>query len=289
MDSELNRHNTTRKSLSEKQNKDNISANSPTDYNFLENLKNKRVLITGASKGLGVVCAQALASYGASLALIARSSEKLIKAKDSFKNPEKHICIPADLTDLDQLHESVKQSKEFLKDIDIVLHVVGGGLGLRDPLLSFNDLSKLFMLNLGIAAEINRIVCPDMIKKKKGNLVHVCSIASGEATGSVGYNTVKTALAGYVRTLGREMAGNGIVVTGLLPGGFYAPENSWRRLESKDPSVVSKFISERLPRKFMGKAEEIVPLVLFLCSDSASMMGGCLVPIDAGESRSYVI
>ena len=127
-----------------------------------------------------------------------------------------------------------------------------------------------------------------MVKRKKGNLVHVGSIASVEATGSVGYNTVKAALAGYVRTLGRELAGAGVVVTGILPGGFYAPENSWVRLKANKPDVVDNFIETKLPRKFLGKAEEIVPLISFLCSDAASMMGGCLVPIDAGEGMSFV-
>jgi len=52
--------------------------------------------------------------------------------------------------------------------------------------------------------------------------------------------------------------------------------------------VVKKFIDERLPRRFMGEATELVPMILLLCSDSASMMGGCLIPIDAGEGRSYI-
>ena len=126
-----------------------------------------------------------------------------------------------------------------------------------------------------------------MIQLKSGNLVHVCSIASSEATGSVGYNTVKAALAAYVRTLGRELAGSGIVATGILPGGFYAPGNSWERLEEKTPAVVKQFIEERLPRGFLAKGEELIPMIRLLCSDDASMMAGCLVPIDAGEGIAY--
>ena len=93
-------------------------------------------------------------------------------------------------------------------------------------------------------------------------------------------------MAAYVRSLGREIAGSGIIATGILPGGFYAPENSWERLEAGKPEVVKKFIKERLPRGFLGRAEELVPRILLLCSDAASMMGGCLVPIDAGEGKA---
>ncbi len=116
---------------------------------------------------------------------------------------------------------AAKKAKEFLGKIDVVLHVVGGGLGLRDPLLKSEDFIKLFKLNVTAASEINRIVLPEMIKRKKGNLVHVGSIASSEATGSVGYNSVKSAVAAYVRSLGREVAGSGVVVTGVGIGGRF--------------------------------------------------------------------
>lgn len=253
------------------------------------NLNNKKIIITGASRGLGSVCAKALAEEGTCLVLMARSEKELEKIRDSCKNPKEHLSIAVDLTDMGKLHTAIRRAKEFLGEIDVVLHIVGGGLGLRDPLLNSDDLVKLFILNVGVAAEINRLVLPEMMKRKSGNLVHVASIASSETTASVGYNTVKAALAAYVRSLGREIASAGVVATGILPGGFYAPGNSWERLKAKKPEVVKKFIKERLPRGFLGKAEEIVPMILLLCSDVVSMMGGCLVPIDAGEGRTYII
>lgn len=254
---------------------------------FPFSLKDKRILITGASKGLGAVCAPALAGQGASLVLMARSAEGLEEVRRTCENPLKHLSIALDLTNVKEIHLGIEKAIKFLGRLDAVLHVVGGGLGLRDPLLPFGDLIKLFTLNVAVAAEINRIVLPKMIKRGSGNLVHVASIASIEATGSVGYNTAKAGLAAYVRSLGRELSSCGVVVTGILPGGFYAPGNSWERLKAKNPEAVKNFIKERLPRGFLGKAEELIPLIMLLCSDAASMMGGCLVPIDAGEGRAY--
>lgn len=252
------------------------------------NLENKKILITGASKGLGSICAKALADYNVSLVLMARTGKKLDEVRMSCKNPDKHLSLPLDLTNKKELNEGLIKAREFLGKIDVVLHVVGGGLGLKDPLLGSEDLLKLFTLNVGVAAEINRILLLEMMTRKSGNIVHVASIASSEATGSVGYNTVKAALAAYVRSLGREIAGSGVVVTGILPGGFYAPGNSWERHKAEKPEVVDKFVKERLPRGFLGKAEELIPIILLLCSDAASMMGGCLVPVDAGEGLSYL-
>ena len=251
-------------------------------------LKGRSILITGASKGLGAVCARALSECGARMALMARTKEKLEEVRACCAESQSHVTIAADLTDPVACLEAVVQAQRFLGDIDVVLHAAGGGLGLHDPLLAGEDLWTLFRLNVGIAAQINRIVCPAMKTRRRGNLVHVCSIASSEATGSVGYNTVKAALAGYVRTLGRQMAASGVIVTGILPGGFYAPGNSFARMKERDPAGYKDFIEKRLPRQAIGQAEELVPMVLLLCSDQASMMGGCLVPIDAGEGRAYL-
>jgi 3-oxoacyl-[acyl-carrier protein] reductase len=251
------------------------------------NFKDKRILVTGASKGLGWVCANVLADLDARLVCSGRNTGSLEKLKESFPNPDKHLVFAGDLMDPKVISELISKSEAFLGGIDIVLHVLGGGYGFRDPLLTWEQLDTLHKVNIGIAAEINRWIVPGMIEQKSGYLVHVGSIASGEATGSVGYNTVKASLAGYVRSLGRELASSGVVVTGLLPGAFYAPGNSWRRLEENKPEVVKKFIQENLPRNKIAEAEEVVPLVLFLASEAASMMSGSCVPIDAGEGKAY--
>lgn len=244
--------------------------------------------MTGASRGLGSVCARALAEEGAHLALFARSAGALEQVRKSCHDPASHRCFPLDLLETPAIQREVEEAAAFLGGVDVVLHAAGGGLGLRDPLLCHDDFLKLFRLNVLAAAEINRLVLPGMRERGRGNLVHVGSIASSEAVASVGYNTVKAALAAYVRSLGREVAGSGVVVTGVLPGGFRAPGNSWERLGAEKPEVVARFVQERLPRSRLGDAGELVPWILMLCSDAASMMGGCLIPVDAGEGLAYL-
>ncbi len=251
-------------------------------------LQGRTILITGASRGLGSVCARAFAEQGARLVLMARSKEALEQVRASCSHAADHLALAVDLTDGPALEKAVQEAMAFLGRIDTVLHVAGGGLGLRDPLIGSGDLVKLFSLNVVAAAEVNRLVAPSMMERGSGHLVHVGSVASTEAVASVGYNAVKAALAAYVRGLGNHLAAHGVVVTGILPGGFSAPGNSWQRLTANKPDVVDRFIAERLPRGRLADAEELVPLIAFLCSDAASMMGGCLVPIDAGEGKTYV-
>lgn len=249
--------------------------------------RGKRMLVTGGSRGLGQSCAEAFAKQGAHVLLTGRSADRLASLRASFGCPEDHQVFTGDLTRPEVIDQLIDAARAF-GEIDIILHVMGGGLGLRDPLVTWDDFATLFHTNLAAAAEINRRLIPRMIERHTGNIVHVGSIASTEAVGSVGYNTIKAALAAYTRSLGRTLAPTGVIVTGILPGGFWAPDNGMARLQRRDPQVLEQWIAEREPRKRLGQPEEILPLMMFLASRKATMMAGCCVPIDAGEGLTYV-
>lgn len=222
-------------------------------------MNRRSVLVTGASRGLGLVVADALDSD---------YEVQRFSSKDfDFRRPQDWNCV--------------------VPRCNIVIHCAGGGLGLRGPLIPAEAMHDLFMVNLGGALEINRMLLPYMQADGWGRIVHILSIASGEALGSVGYNTVKAALAGYVRSAGREFARDGVVVVGVAPGAFIAPENAMARLQGNAPDAYKDFLNNRLPRGVMGRAEELLPLIRLLISDDASMMAGTIIPVDAGEGRYY--
>ena len=259
------------------------------DLNLEKEFLGKRIIVTGASRGLGSIACEALAKRGAKIAMLSRSKKEMDNLKNRLKNPSSHISIKVDLLENNAIKLAIKKAKKFLKQIDIVLHVAGGGFGLKEELIKDKDLKMLLQINIGAAAEINRLVVRSKTKRQFLKLVHVGSIASNEAVGSVGYNVAKSALAAYVRSLGRELYKNKVIVTGILPGGFIAPGNAMERLRKKNIKDYKKFIKNRLPRSLMGSANEVLPMLLFLCSKHSSMMGGCLVPIDAGEGKSYQV
>ena len=135
--------------------------------NFNNFFKEKKILITGASKGLGWVCAKTFESWGSKLVITGRSLDKLIKLQNSFTKPNEHLAFSADLLNLSEIHSLVDRSNEFLGEVNIIIHTAGGGYGFRDPLLSWEQFEKLHRINLGSAAEINRLIIPHMLKKKK--------------------------------------------------------------------------------------------------------------------------
>ena len=259
------------------------------DLNLEKEFFGKRVIVTGASRGLGAVACEALAQRGAKIAMLSRSKKEMNNLKSRLKNPSNHISIKVDLLKNNGIKLAIKKAKKFLKQIDIVLHIVGGGFGLKETLINNEDLKTLLQVNLGAAAEINRLIVSSKTKNQSLKLVHVGSIASNEAVASIGYNVAKSALSTYVKSLGRELYKNKVVVTGILPGGFIAPGNAMERLKKKNLKGYKKFIKTRLPRGIMADVNEILPMLLFLCSKHSSMMGGCLVPMDAGEGKAYQI
>jgi len=248
----------------------------------------KKVLITGASKGLGWIAAVAFAEAGAGLCVTARSGDKLDELTAAMPNPEKHVACPGDLTDKSSVAAIAETVNRDFGVPDIIIHCAGGGFGMRDPLPDWDHFQTLMRGNLTGAAEINRLLIPNMQKADGGYVVHICSTTSAAAIGSVGYNTVKAGLAAYVRSLGNELAAGNVIVTGILPGAFTAPENCWARMVDRgDAAVMDAFIAEKLPRGHMAEAGEILPLLFLLTGPGASMMAGSCVPIDAGESRAY--
>lgn len=247
----------------------------------------KRVLITGASRGLGAVAAVGFAERGARVIVCGRSADKLAELTARLPDPERHAFFAADLLDPAQTAALAAFALQRSGGVDVVLHALGGGYGFRDPLLSWDQFLTLHKVNVAAGGELNRLLTPSMTAAGGGRIIHVGSVASTDAVASVGYNTVKAALAAYVRSLGRALAGQNVVVTGILPGAFYAPENSWRRLEEKSPEVVREFIDRRLPRGRIAEAEEMLPLIFLLAGAGASMMAGSCVAVDAGEAVAY--
>lgn len=207
--------------------------------------------------------------------LTGRRSEKLSMLSSELGDAPWLAC---DLTD----QREVYRLAAWTGKVAGILHAAGGGYGWHDPLPSWQQMDVMARLNLYAGAELNRLLVPHMAER--GRIVHVGSTASIEACGAAGYNAAKAALAAYVRTVGRSLAKQGIVMSAILPGAFTAPGNAFER---RSPEAVQAFVRERLPRGDVGSAMELLPLIRLLLSDDASMMAGSCITIDAGETVAY--
>jgi NAD(P)-dependent dehydrogenase (short-subunit alcohol dehydrogenase family) len=242
--------------------------------------KNKKILITGATKGLGLICVEHFSKLGANIYAVGRDAKFILRFKS-----KKIKFIKTNF-----LEEGDK--KKFFEDIikiknfDIIIHCLGGGLGIKQPLLTLEDFIKLFKINLGIASEINLKIFKNL-NKKESYIIHIGSTASTEAIGSVGYNSIKAAIVAYVKSLAVSLINNKIYVSSILPGAFIAPGNAFERLKKNNLKIYNNFIKFRLPRKRIANANELIPLIEILCSKKGQMLAGTSITIDACETKSY--
>ena len=252
-----------------------------------KDLKNKTFIITGATKGLGEVVSKYFSLEGMTLILLGRDKKALKMIKNTCSKKSSIYTYTFDLLDNESVTKNIKKVMNKFNTIDGVIHIAGGGYGFREPLLDYNKFLTLLNLNLLSIVTINNLVIPQMVKNKKGNILHIGSIAGVEAVASVGYNTSKAALNGYVRSLGNEFAKDNIIINGINPGGFEAPNNAMARLKVNNKDAYDDFVNKKLPRNKMGNATELLEMIKLLSSDNASMLCGSMITMDAGEGNSY--
>ena len=247
-------------------------------------IKGKRVLISGGSNGIGKELAFQFVKEGCKLTLISRNKLKLKSIIKKIGGKRKgHFFYNVDLL---PEGSGTSISKKILKDIgnhEIIVHCVGGALGVGDPLAKYSDWLKVWRFNVGIAIEINNVFINPLIKKKWGRIVHVSSISAIDGDAKIPYASSKAYLNNYLKGLSKLFIDKNIVVSGVMPGPLLTKGKYWEKQLKKNPSKVKKFISKNFAIKRFGKANEICPFILLLASKHASYAPGTIIPIDGGK------
>ena len=244
-------------------------------------IKNKIVLVTGASKGIGRGLAVGLANEGARMLLVARSAPELKSLlQDISATGVEHHCFVIDLMSPNGPASLIAEINEKGLNPEIIVHNLGGSLGISNIFASTEDWQRVWRLNVGIGHELNCEFVPTMIKNKWGRIVHVSSLVTKTFGGNPAYTSAKCALDGYIKTLSRHVAQHNVIVSGVAPGAIYTEGRYFAKLRNEDPVMLQKYLDENLPTGRLGEPEDIAPVVALLCSDQASFMAGSIVAID---------
>jgi 3-oxoacyl-[acyl-carrier protein] reductase len=241
-------------------------------------LAGRRALVTGASSGLGLGCAQALAAEGASVVIAARSADRLATAASTIVG-DVHMCV-ADLANADAISLLVAQANERLGGVDIVIANAGG-----PPAGTFADTDldaypAALQLNLLSMIALCKATVPDMRERGWGRVVAITSIAVREPIDRlILSNTARAGLTGFLKTLAREVAADGVTVNSLQPGLHLTD-----RLAGIYGGDVSELVAS-IPARALGTADDFGRVAAFLCSESAKFITGVALPIDGGASH----
>lgn len=252
-------------------------------------IKWKKALVTGAGRGIGKGIALCLAREGVKVAIVSRTESDVQKVVSEMGGSSAgHIGIAMDLMPAGAPGELLNKFRNYgIDHFDIVVHNLGGTLSVKDPFCSIEEWRKVYRFNLEIAVELNRILVPEMQKRKWGRVIHISSISGMENHGPVTFCSMKAALTAYTRSLGGVVAPDGVVVSAVLPGAVFTEKGYWDITSKENPEHVQKFMTERQRIGRFGTIEEIGNYVTFLCSELASFNTGSIVPIDGGQGRGY--
>ena len=202
----------------------------------MRSLKDKVVLITGGSRGIGLEIARAFARQGSRIALAARGEVELEKARTDLEESRADVvAIPADVGDLDSLRRLVAEVERSLGPIDVLINNAGIESIAHYELSAFEDIERTFRVNVTGTMLLTRLVVPGMIERASG---HVVNIASNAGMLAVPFNTTyaasKHAVVGFSRSLRAELAARGVGVSVICPG-FVEGERIQHNFEGKPP------------------------------------------------------
>lgn len=242
-------------------------------------LKLKKVLITGASGGIGIETTRKFLENG--YFVIAQYNSN-IEPLNSLKGESKEFSdylfpIKADLSVSSDLENLIKVVKDSFKGVDTL--VLNAGVSLYKLLTDTTDeeFDKVFNVNLTSAFKLSREFLPYMISKEYGKIVNVSSIwgVSGASMETI-YSASKSALIGLTKALAQEVAPSGINVNCVCPGVIDTAMNA-RFTDAEKQEII-----DQTPLKRFGKPSEIAELIYFLSSDKADFITGQVITCDGG-------
>lgn len=249
-------------------------------------LKNKKVLVSGASRGIGTAIAERFLLEGADVVIVSRGSDLLFSNEKRLKDRFGKSRVFAEICDCTNPESLIFLKNRILQRwnlLDVVVANIGDGRSVPDPLPDELQWEKTWEINFNSALHTARTFLP-ILKETKGNLLFVSSIAGMEAFGApVDYSTAKTAVAGLAKNMARKLAKE-VRVNVIAPGNVYFEGGSWDKKIKGNPDRVKQMIELSVPMNRFGRPEEIADSAVFLCSERASFITGSVLVVDGGQT-----
>jgi len=247
-------------------------------------LKGKKAIVTGATRGIGRAIAERLAEEGVDIAICAREAAAVDSAVTALgAKGVKAIGQAVDLADATAYKNWLQHSAQTLGGVDIFVPNVAVAGGDHH---SEEDWRRQFDISLMGAVRGCESLLPYLQQSGAAAIVLISSIAAIEhITGPANaYNCVKASLINYGGYLSRQFASEGIRVNSISPGAIYHQDGGWQQIERDQPELFNDMLA-KIPLGRMGRAEEVANAVAFLASPVSGFTSGTNLIIDGAMSR----
>jgi NAD(P)-dependent dehydrogenase (short-subunit alcohol dehydrogenase family) len=239
-------------------------------------MKDKTVIITGASKGIGLACAKLFYEQGANVALLDISSD------ESGIDDKRWLYTACDVSNNDAVQQAIQNIYRNFGTIDFLINNAGIQRYGNVTDTTEDDWDLVMNVNLKSQYLCAKHAIPFMQQERSGVVVNVSSVQAFVSQQNVAaYTTAKTALLGLTRSIAVDYAPD-IRCVAVCPGTIDTPMLRDSIALSTDPAAVMQECIGMHPVHRIGKPEEVAELILFLCSDKASFITGQAFRIDGG-------
>ena len=241
--------------------------------------KNRNVLITGGSRGIGKACVELFAKADANIAFTYLNAEK--KAIDLEKNYSSKIkAYKTDLSSSEQIKSTCQNILNDFEKIDVLVNNAGIWKEASIDEMKIDEWNEMININLTSAYLFTKFLIPSMKKNKYGKIINIASTAGqrGEAFHSH-YAASKGGMISFTKSLAPELGKFSITVNCVAPG-WVKTDMTYSELENE---IVHKKVLEDIPLNKVGEPEEIAGPVLFLASELASHITGEILNVNGGS------
>ena len=251
----------------------------------LFNLENKNVLLTGASKGMGLAMAQGLVNHGANVVISSRKLDQCEKAAKTINDSidqEKAFAYSCNTSSKDELNALVDFSMSKLGSITTLVCNAGVN-SFFGSMSEIDDESYDKTMNTNVKSNhwLINMVSPFMKESGGGSIMITSSIAAFDASETLGtYSISKLAVLGLVRNYASELGPSNIRVNAICPG---LVKTDFSKLLWENPDT-ERATSQRMPLRRLGEADDFMGVAVFLASDESSFMTGQALTICGGAS-----